>query len=539
MRTADVIKYHAGRHRTLLGNRSSWEQRWQDVVDYVMPWKESVTGQANAGGKRTEKIFDGTPGYCLNVLSAGLLGHLTSEAAPWYQYQLVDDMLSQDPDVNEWLQEVTRIDIRSLGKTNFYQVALEFYEDLCGFATAHLFQAEDPETIRRFYVFPPREVTIAENDKGEVDTHYRAYLKTLRQLALEFGQDALSRDAQDALRTDPDKSITVVHGTFPRETWVPGRLDAEGKPMAALYWEKETEHPLHEGGYWEDPWHTARWRKTSREVHGRGPAIDCMPDIKTLHKQRKSDLLGGQKAVEPPLWVPATLVGRFRTSPNAMNYFRRGRGNEKPEALSNIVGNVPFGLEMTNDTRNLVKQAFFVDVFMMLSSETAGMTATEVVERVQERLMILGPAIGRLHSEALGPSIERGFAIMSRAGMFPAPPEVLEGEQLAINYISPLAKALKALEGRATQNAMGYAAPFLELDPDAAVVFDSKKAIRHGWDLYGAPTEALRDEDEVAMIEEQKAKLAQLQQMMAMAQQTAMIDKAGGEAENARARGRR
>ncbi len=535
MKTDDVIKYHAGRHKALLSGRALWDQRWQECVDYVMPWKEHVTGASPQGAKRTTKIYDGTPSYSLNVLSAGLLGHNTSEMAPWYQYQIVNDMLANDPDVREWLQEVTRIDIQSLGKTNFYQILLEFYEDLVGFCTAHLFQVEDPEAIRRFHVFPPREVTIAENHKGEVDTHYRQYEQTLRELAQEFGVQSLSNEAREALNTHPDNRVTVVHGTFPKETWVPDRMDAEGKPWASIYWEKATEHPLHEGGYWEDPWHTARWRKTSREVYGRGPTIDTMPDIKTLHKQRRSDLLAGQKIVEPPLWVPASFAGRLRTSPNAVNHYRRDRGGEKPEALGDILGNVPFGMEMTNDTRALVKQAFFVDVFLMLSQETAGMTATEVVERVQERLMILGPAIGRLHSEALGPAIERGFNIMSRAGMFPDPPEVLRGETLTVDYISPLAKALKALEGRATQNAMGFASPFLQLDPDAAIVFDAKKAIRRGWDLYGAPTEALRSEEEVQLIEEERAKVAQLQQMLQLMQQGAEVDRTGEEAESARA----
>ncbi|MBW1723751.1 MAG: head-tail connector protein, partial [Deltaproteobacteria bacterium] len=479
---------------------------------YLMPWKEYVTSESQAGEKRTDKVYDSTPSQSLNILSAGLLGHLTSEAAPWFQYRLVNTQLIDEPDVREWLEDVTRIHVESLGKTNFYQVILEFYEDLCGFGTAHLFQAEDDEEISRFYVFPPREVCIAENERGVVDTHYREYKQTLRNLAREFGAESLSREARDALEKEPDKKITVVHVTTPRENWIPGRIDKEGKPFASIYYEKDTRHLLHEGGYWEDPWHTARWRKTSREVYGRGPGIDAMPDIKTLHKQRRSDLL-----------------------PNAINYFRRDHGREKPEALGEILGNVPFGMEMTQDTRNLVKQAFFVDVFLMLSQQTTGMTATEVVERVQERLMILGPAIGRLHSEALGPAIERGFNIMSRAGMFPDPPQALEGEALTVDYISPLAKALKALEGRATQNAMQFAVPFLQLDPDAAVVFDAKKAIRRAWDLYGAPTEALRSEEEVAMIEQERAKLAQLQMMLQMAAQGAAVEKTGEEAESARA----
>jgi len=65
-------------------------------------------------------------------------------------------------------------------------------------------------------------------------------------------------------------------------------------------------------------------------------------------------------------------------------------------------------------------------------------------------------------------------------------------------------------------------------------VFDAKKAIRRGWDLYGAPMEALRDEDEVTLIEEQQAQIQKLQMYLQMLMQGAMIDKTGQEAERAR-----
>ena len=69
------------------------------------------------------------------------------------------------------------------------------------------------------------------------------------------------------------------------------------------------------------------------------------------------------------------------------------------------------------------------------------------MERTQEKLQQLGPVVERLQSEFLNPIIERTYAILDRAGVFPPISdelaEQLNGQDVKIEYISPLAQAQK------------------------------------------------------------------------------------------------
>ena len=76
------------------------------------------------------------------------------------------------------------------------------------------------------------------------------------------------------------------------------------------------------------------------------------------------------------------------------------------------------------------------------------MTAREVMERTQEKLQQLGPVVERLLSEFLNPIIERVYAVLDRAGVFPPVEDEelldqLNGQEVKIEYISPLAQAQK------------------------------------------------------------------------------------------------
>ena len=100
-----------------------------------------------------------------------------------------------------------------------------------------------------------------------------------------------------------------------------------------------------------------------------------------------------------------------------------------------------FRSEMEEQKRTSIKRAFFVDLFLLLANYTDQMTATEVAERVNEKMLILGPMLGRLMSELLDPIITRTFNILLRLKKIPPPPPELANQDYKVKYISPLAKA--------------------------------------------------------------------------------------------------
>src|SRR5690606_36004887 len=95
-------------------------------------------------------------------------------------------------------------------------------------------------------------------------------------------------------------------------------------------------------------------------------------------------------------------------------------------------------------TEGRIRHGMFTDLFLaMLLSDRREMTAREVSERHDEKLLMLGPVLERVNDEVLDPLIDRTFAIMNRRGLLPPPPAELQGEQLKVEYISILHQAQK------------------------------------------------------------------------------------------------
>ena len=85
-----------------------------------------------------------------------------------------------------------------------------------------------------------------------------------------------------------------------------------------------------------------------------------------------------------------------------------------------------------------VRAAFYADLFLMATQLQDVRSATEIAERRDEKLVMLGPVLERLHDDLLEPLIGRVFQIMARAGEIPPPSPALDGLRLQPEYVSPM-----------------------------------------------------------------------------------------------------
>jgi hypothetical protein len=189
-----------------------------------------------------------------------------------------------------------------------------------------------------------------------------------------------------------------------------------------------------------------------------------------------------------------------------------------------IGANNPLGLNMEEQRRNAIRQAFYVD--QLLLGEGPSMTATEVLQRNEEKMRLLGPVLGRLQAELLRPLISRSFALLLREGLLPPAPELLQGQDIDIEYVSPLAKAQKLtdlqgmLRGFEVLTQIGEVAPVQDyLDPD--------KLVQYLVEVTGMPARVIRSNEEIARIRRQQAEqaqvMAQQEQDMMQAQQAQQV----------------
>jgi hypothetical protein len=521
MAKTDLTKGLLSRFDRLQGQRENWETHWQEVADYMQPRKADVTKRRARGDKRMEQVFDSSPIQAVELLAASLHGMLTNPSTPWFTLRFKDEEINNQDEAKLWLEASTDAMYTAFNRSNFQQEIFELYHDLITFGTAAMFIEEDDNDIIKFSTRHINEVFIAENDKGRIDTIYRKFKISARAAIQKFG-DAVSADVQTKAKKDPYEEIELLHAVYPRSDFNPNKKDKSNMPFESVYMEFKNGNELSVGGFREFPFVVPRYLKASNEIYGRSPAMTALPDVKMLNEMSKTTIKAAQKQVDPPLLVPDDgFLLPVRTVPGGLNFYRSGT-RDRIEPL-NIGANNPLGLNMEQQRRDSIRAVFYVNQLMM--QQGPQMTATEVIQRNEEKMRLLGPVLGRLQSELLKPLIDRVFAILFRNNMLPVAPQFLSGRDVEIEYVSPLAKAQKSTELQSIMRAVEILGSLANVAPVFDYVnFDN--LVKHLADIVGVPQKILKSQKEVN--NERQAQAQQQEQMQSM-QQLQQVAKAGGD----------
>ena len=507
------------RYRTLQTNRSHWESHWQELGDYICPRKADITKKRSGGDKRTELLFDGTAVHAAELMSASLHGMLTNAATPWFGLRYENNELNADDEAKEWLEGATDVMYQHLARSNFQEQIHELYSDLVTFGTAVIFIENDDDDGFRFSTRHIAEVYVSEDEQGRVDTVFRKYKTTARAAVRQFGEQQVTQRIAKLNTDDPYAEIELLHVVMPREERNRRKKNAVNKPFASIYLDPDEKVVIGESGYDEFPYCVPRFLKASFEIgYGRSPAMTALPDTKMVNKMSEVVIRAAQLQIHPPLMVPDDgYILPVRTTPGGLNFYRSGT-RDRIEPL-NIGANNPVGEMQLDQRRQAIRSAFYVDQLILGTGPQ--MTATEVVQRTEEKMRLLGPVLGRLQAELLQPLIGRCFAILSRQKKFaPAPPSLQDGN-IDIEYVSPLAKAQRSGDIQGILQMIEFLMPLMQLDQGVADYLDMDGLAKHIIKVTGTPATVVRGEGEVAGIRENRAAAMQQQQEMMMAQQMA------------------
>ena len=521
MAKTDLSKSLLARFDKLQGQRQNWETHWQEVADYMQPRKADVTKTRARGDKRNEMIFDSSPIQAVELLAASLHGMLTNPSTPWFTLRFKEEDMDNEEEAKLWLESATETMYTAFNRSNFQQEIFELYHDLITFGTAAMFIEEDDDDLIKFSTRHINEVFIAENDKGRVDTVYRRFKLSARGAVQKFG-DKVSPDIMAMSKKDPYQEVELIHALYPRSDFNPKKKDKANMPFESVYVEYKNGNELSVSGFKEFPFVVPRYLKASNEIYGRSPAMTALPDVKMLNEMSKTTIKAAQKQVDPPLLVPDDgFLLPVRTVPGGLNFYRSGT-RDRIEPL-NIGANNPLGLNMEEQRRDAIRAVFYVNQLMMQNGPQ--MTATEVIQRNEEKMRLLGPVLGRLQSELLKPLIDRVFAILLRNNMLPEAPEFLSGRNVEIEYVSPLAKAQKSSELQSIMRAIEILGSLANVAPVFDYVnFDN--LVKHLADIVGMPQKLLKSQNQVNSERQQAQAQAQEQQAMQQMQQVAQ---AGGD----------
>ncbi|MCK5612708.1 head-tail connector protein [Candidatus Pacearchaeota archaeon] len=513
--TKDDVEWHCNRVNSLYQNRANFDSQWQEIAERIYPEHANFTTLYTPGEKRMSKVYDSAAIHANQLLSSGLFSLLTSSANQWAQFMPVDLRLTEIREVAIYLDAVSKIMYHEINKSSagFSTAAHESYLSFGSFGNLCMFIEEIIEQDSlSFLALPLYECYAVENQYNRIDTLYRKYERTVEQLVRRFGKENLSTDVQEFVKDNKlDKKIDCFHVIMPRETGIILGHKSTDKPYASVYIEKKHQHVIHEGGYDELPFMFARFYKESFETYGRGPGGTALPDTKMLMKVAQVTIRSAQKTVDPALILPdAGFLRPVRTTPGGLNFYRKGRLNTKNDIDVFPTGNAGLGIEYSESLHKRIREAFYVDQLQL--HEGPQMTATEVMQRTEEKLRLMGPLLGRIQTELLGPMISRVYGLLQRAGKFPPLPEVMIDQPIKIVYTSPIARAQEQVEANGLMRALGLLEPIFKYKPNSMDVLNEDEITRGIFDMFSISQRFTNEEGVVEAIRKRRAEAEKAKQ---------------------------
>lgn len=519
------------RKNALWKERSSYDSHAQDIADFLLPRAVRFTeSDRNKGGADAyNSIIDETGTLAHGVLEAGLMAGLTSPARPWVKLATPDRDLMEYAPVKAWLSKVTLKMLQIFAKSNTYRAFRTCYGQVGAFGVAADIVVDNFDNVLHNYPLAFGSYAIGLNHLGQTDSLFRTMEKTVGQLVQEFGYANCSLAVRNQWdKFNYDTTVPVLHGIEPRRERDYAKRDAKSMPFKSCYLEmgRDSESKyLRESGFKEFPAICPRWLTDGEDTYAsRWPAAIALGSIKQLQQEqlRKSTAIDYQ--VDPPLQVPVQYKNQdLDRLPGGVMYVDSASPTGGVRSAFEVNLRLDHLLADIQDVRERINKAFFVDLFKMLANDTrSNVTAREIAERHEEKLLMLGPVLESLHTEMLQPYVEITFAKMMRAGLFAPgmplePPQELHGADLDIEFISTLAQAQRAVGVTAIDRYVGTIASVSGIKPGILDKLDEDQLADVYAESLGIDPSLVVADDKIALIRKQRAAQQQAASIAAMA----------------------
>lgn len=505
------------RYNELKADRQVWDSHWREVAELVYPRRDDFDTKRAAGEKRMTKVFDSTPIQANELLASGMVGLNINPATTWFR----PDVEGMDDAAKRWLDNAADVMLAEINSpdSGFYTAAYEYFLEFGAFGTAGMFITEgEGNDGLLFQSRALSEVTISEGPQGQIDTVFRRFEWPAHRIFARWKDDSGEAVLDAIKKGKPDTKFFIIHAIQPRKERDGEKKNAQNLPFEDVYVVEKKRHILEEGGFNEFPLPVGRFYKSPMEVYGRSPAMTALPDIKMLNEIMKTTIKAAQKSVDPALIVPNDgFLNPVRTVPGGVNVF-------DPSVTDGGIGQLPsanpgVGLDMVQLLQDRIRSIFFVDQLQFAGGPQ--MTATEVLQRTEEKLRLMGPILGRVQTEFLGPVLDRVFGILFRQGKFGAPPESVP-ESFEFKYTSQVTQAQRQQEANGFIRAVEVMSPLINLNPELLTDnLDGDKTVRDTLEMFGVSPDKFKPEDERDTIRDQRQQIAQQQQQLEQLQQGA------------------
>lgn len=505
MKTVSDLEFE---FKQALSYRAPWNTEWKKITEYLLPGRGiyNLYNKPRIRKFSSPKVINTKARGAVQVLTSGLHGGLTSPSIQWLDLNLSNPELLKIKPISEWLYECKNAFYTAISESSFYQIMPTFYTELVGFGNAVMYCGEAEDALD-FELLTAGEYAFTLDVNGRVNTIFRVVYKTYIGIVNLFGEENVSEHIRKQASENPYDTTYINQAVYPEEF-----MD---KPFTSIYWEPGSSVELERKGYYEFPYAAARWETIGSDIYAVGLGSHALPDVMRLQEMEKSFLTAAHKAVDPPLNVPIKLKGKVKTYPNALNYYTN------PQEQVNPLMNVRYdfmGLSAAIErAEDRISDIFFNDIFLTAARDpnASPLKATEVRERKEEKLLRLGPVIGRILHEFITPLVSRCFNILSRQNKLPTLPQEYAElvKDYSVSFVSPLAQSQKLIASQPINNFLQFIVGAAQIEPTVLDNIDADKLVAEYADLTGVPKIILRSEAEI--LQRRKQREEQLRQQRA------------------------
>jgi len=482
-------KYFTQRLASLEISYNDFKPMWQELADYFLPRQTKFLVRGSKTLNTNKKILNSKTVLAVRNFSSGILSGAMSPARKWFKLAMHGNQPQQNMsyEVKDWLSDTAKLIRDIYNGSNLYLNLPVMFSQLGVFGISAMSVQSDFDDIIRTKILPIGSYRIAENEKGIVDTLYRCYTDTARNLYKKFGKDNVSDRVKQLIDNEQgETSIECVHAVEPNEDYIPDSPWAKNKKFISVYYEVggESDKFLSRSGFDMFPYLIMRSTVNGEDVYpSTCPGIDALADAKSLMTKVREHAKSLKLKNLPVTTGPASMKNKVK-SLNAGDFIPNDNPtNGKMEAVY-LVNPATQELDASiKETEFIIQQHFFNDIFaVIINSIPTTKTAYEVSEIKEEKLLILSPLLEQIQAGSKY-LIDLTFDYALKAGIVPPPPKELQGRELKVEFVSTLAQAQQIIGIGSIERFTTFVANLAgTVDPSAAMKLNINQII----DDYGA-----------------------------------------------------
>ena len=412
---------------SLFAKRRPLDGLMQCIAEQFYPLRADFTATHSLGQEFADHLSDSDPVRAHQILSNFFSSMLRPTKRQWFLPSTGDEELDDDTKFRQGLEYVGGVMKRAIYDRNacFKPAAKATDYDYTAFGNAVMtvedYQAESGKRHLLYRNWHFKDVVWLEDGAGRIDCVYRRMKMTARAMVKKWGENKVAREVKAAKAKDPSKEFDLLHIKIPVADYDAAKPKNRSHRYMSIYVDRTNEMILSEDTSRSLGYVLPRWHKIAPWVYGFSPiTITALPDARMLQDMARVIQEAAEYQVDPAIIATKGVVVDDDVSiyPGGVTWLEETYDERLGAALRSFdrSGNIPVGLDMKQDVRTMIAETFRLNVLKLPVGQD--MTATEVIERIEEHARSVLPIFEPVDDEYNTPLLDETFDILAEGGAF-------------------------------------------------------------------------------------------------------------------------